>query len=213
MLARNFANRSRHKWVTTAVFGAFVMVSVLSAPVVAERFTAYPSVMGVIYETNPRLTDMADWIKTQVPENEKLFIINYWDQFGPQAVAWHWALDALPPVHYDDLLMPSAILEPATPENTAVLIQALNNSGAQYLVLLEGGPWGVPFWPDYTAVLTDKLTLVAQEKFSIEQYGGRNWLNTSLLKQAEWEAVKTESHYTLNVQASVYKITQLLSPS
>ncbi len=196
----------RRKLITVAILMIFVMVSALSVPIAAERMAAYPSVMEVVYETNPRLTDIAAWIKTQLPTQEKFYIVNYWDQFGPRAVAWHWALQTPLPLHYADLLMPATVLEPATLENTAALVQTIDVSGAPYLVLLEGGSWGAPFWPEYTAVLADKLHLVAQEKFAIEQYGGRNWLNNSLLRQEEWETVKAQSRYTLNVQVSVFEI-------
>lgn len=128
----------------------------LSLPTTLERFREYPARMTVAYETDPAIEGLAAWVQSQLPPGQRFYIVNYWDQFGPQTLAWRLGNSALATnqeATFSDVLMPSALLAPATPQRTQQFREQLIASGATYLLVLEGAPWGAPFWPEYTADL------------------------------------------------------------
>lgn len=166
--------------------GAALVVAIiaLSLPNVVQRFRQYPANVSVAYETDPRLDDLATWVQTHIPPGERFHVINYWDQFGPQTLAWRLGKSALTAgddarfanVRFADVRMPATLLSPATPQRTARLRQRLTHSNITHILLLEGGPWGAPFWPDYTAAFQDNLQHTAETTMTITQPGGSNQL-------------------------------------
>ena len=90
----------------------------------SDRFRAYPSVMEVEYETRPELNDLPTWIQAQIPPGERFYVINFWDQLGPQALAWYLGThDVQPGARFSDVTMPSALLQEPTPENIVAAIR------------------------------------------------------------------------------------------
>jgi hypothetical protein len=182
---------------------------VMAVPVLTDRFRAYPSVMEVEYETNPQLNDLAAWIQSQIPPGGCFYVINFWDQFDPQALAWYLGThDARPGVRFADVTMPSALLQEPTPENIAALREDIRASGARYVVSFEGTPWGEPVWWLYADALGDVLAPAARDVRYVDFYSAGGWLKRSLLRRDEWERVKAESRYTLQVQTTVYTVAE-----
>jgi hypothetical protein len=170
-LAHHFQTAGRVRHFYTAGVAIVFLLILLSLPTVWARFERYPAGMRVAYETDPTLNEIAGWIDEQLPDNRRFFMINSWDQFGPQSMAWYLgqkALERQQQVSFEQVMMPSAVLDPATPEEIARVRQYLVQSGAEYLVLFEGGPWGAPFWPEYTAAMQEGLTWTAENTFLID---------------------------------------------
>ena len=202
--------RTKQKPRATAVAlvlagAAFLVISILSVPTVWERLRTYPSVMGVAYETSPTTNDLAAWIAEHIPYEERFFVVNYWDRFSPQTLAWYLGANSSSANAYSDLLMPATVLEAASPKNLADFEEEIKASQVNYIVLLSGGPWGAPAWPDYTSALANSFAPIATNSFTIEQFGGSNWLKNSLLTQDEWEKVKADSKYLLDIEATIYR--------
>ncbi len=198
--------RSQYTAVALTLAGiVLLMLSILSVATVWERLRTYPSVMDAAYETSPATNDLAAWIVDQIPNEERFFIVNYWDRFSPQTLAWYLGTSRLPPRNFGDLLMPAMILPDASPQNLTAFENAITDSGVDYVVVLAGGPWGAAVWPEYTNVLAEQFVPIATQPFRIEQVGGRSWLNNSLLRQNEWEKVKADSQYFLDIEATIYQ--------
>ena len=189
-----------------AAGAALVTCLILSLPALIDRFTAYPSLMEVEYEASPQVTGIAMWLDNQIPQNERFVLVNYWDQFSPQALTWRMGTRPLAAgADFDDVAVPATLLPPASPETVAAWRQEIGRSNVHYVVTLEGGPWGAPPWPAYTEALADTFRPIADATFVIEQYDAAEWLDYSLLRRTEWEQVKQASRYTLNVKAVVYE--------
>ena len=157
-----------------AGWAVVLAIIAFSLPNVVERFRQYPATVNAAYETDPRLNDLAQWIQDQVPAGRRFYLINYWDQFGPQTLAWRLGQEAISrdvESDFSGVLMPGALLDPASTQKTQELRQEILESGVSYVVVLEGGPWGSPFWPHYTAALEDRLAMVADHTQSIGSGG------------------------------------------
>ncbi len=76
---------------------------------------------------------------------------------------------------------------------------------ATHLVLVEGGPWGAPFWPDYTAAFGDTLREVDRQSFTLTNYRVADWLDQNSLT-AYWPQVKADSQQTLELGVIVYAV-------
>ncbi len=195
----------RNIWLATLLLAVGLIV-LLSGPAVFARLGAYSSILDVAYESDAGTTAVATWIDAQIPDGDTFYLVNYWDQFSPQIMAWHLGRQNDSSVRFSDLMMPAALLEPASPQTLAAFRRDLAASGASYLVVIEGGPWGASFWPDYTADLAGNLAPVAREKFTIVRYGGYNWLERSVFSATEWAAVSADNFKTFEIQVLVFKI-------
>lgn len=159
--------------------------------------------MEAVVETAPATEELYAWIAELTSDAPQLYVINYWDQVSLPALNWHLATesDGDPQV-----AVAGVLLQPATPARAAALREDIRRSGSTYLVLLEGGPWGTPFWPEYTAELQDILIPVARQRFTLEQYDSNNWLDRSLLTRPAWEEAKQDSRYILEVEAIIFRL-------
>ncbi|HEX6387165.1 MAG TPA: hypothetical protein VF177_21065, partial [Anaerolineae bacterium] len=206
LLDRQRASSSWTRGVVATGITTVIVCTTLSVPVLLDRYAAYPSLMEVEYETSPQIMDLAAWLDSQIPAGERFYLVNYWDHFSPQALAWHrGTAQTVADIDFADVDMPATLLETASPQTITQWQQEIEQSGVRYLVTLEGGPWGAPPWPAYTTALADSFAPIVQETFAIEQYDAEQWLDRSLLRQAEWEQVKCSSRYTLNIKAVVYR--------
>ena len=187
----------------------FTLAALLSLPTLKERFTTYPSLLHVEYETDPRANEIMAWIGDNVPAGERFYILNYWDQLSPQLIAWHLATNTYPDhpnLRFDDANMPAHLVQEPSPKNIAALRQEIIASGATYIILFEGGPWGLAFWPEYTDAMADILEPVAREEFQIDLIDTGNWQDKALLRQAEWEKVKANSREELAISTIIYRL-------
>jgi|GEM_PF-3019683 len=201
---------TRERGATIGVTIALAICVVASAPVLIERFAAFPSLMQVQYQTDPRSRDLADWIAAQV-EGQRFYLVNPWDQFSAAAMEWRLATrDARPGARFADVFVPSVFLKKASPDNIEELRRAIRASGARYVVTLEGGPEGEQVWPDYADAMGDLLKPAARHEFSIEQWrrDAIQWLKRSLLTRQELERFKSDSRYTMHIQATVYRVAE-----
>ena len=188
---------------------ALALCIVASVPVLVERFTAFPSLMQIQYQTDPHSSDLADWIAAQV-DGQRFYLVNPWDQFSAAAIEWRRAArDTRPGARFADVFVPSVFLKKAEPENIEELRRAIRSSGARYVVALEGGPEGEQVWPDYIGAMGDMLEPVAHQEFTVEQWQRDivQWLKRSLLTRQELER-KSASRYTMHIQATVYRVAE-----
>lgn len=209
VLAYRNADRPKARIAANVGIAATIVCVILGMPVLIDRIAMYPSLMEVQYETDPEANNVAAWIADQIPDGERFLLVNYWDQFNAQSMAWYLGTheDMVPPnLRFADVSMPAVLIEPASPTNITALREKILQGDVSYLVLLEGGPWGEPFWPEYTMAMQDMLALAARERFAIQQYDLGGWLGRSLLTKAEWEQVKKDSHFTLDLQVIVYNL-------
>lgn len=183
---------------------AVALLFLLSLPVLRDRFALYPAVLSTAVETGPGVREIAAWVDDQVPDGEPILLVNYWDQFSPTTLAWRLGthLEAGKSV----ARVTGVLLEPATAARTAAFHEEMARADAAYLVLLEGSPWGAPFWPAYTEATADLLQPVAQQEFAITLRNAEAWLEDSLLTRAAWTAAQHESRESLVVRAIIYKI-------
>jgi hypothetical protein len=146
---------------------------------------------------------MAAWIDQHLPDNATVLLINYWDQFSPQTLAWQLKSQQQPAAQ---MIVDGLLLEPANPQTVANLRQQLESGRTTHLVLLEGGPWGAPFWPDYTAALADRLVPIADGDFTLSMYDASDWLDHSILNPDAWKQVKQESFHQMDIGIIIYKL-------
>lgn len=181
---------------------AIVVLGLAALPVVYARYAHYASLLEARLETSPELAAMADWIAAAAPTDGPVYLINPWDQFGPQQIAWSMArqTSAPPP----DVI--ARVLEPASPATTATLAAEVTGAGASALVLIEGGPWGAPFWPDYTTALEGRLQELDRRAFRLESYAVSAWLDDNSLVDADWAAVKAGSRQQMDVGVIIYEL-------
>lgn len=199
-------DHTRRRQVQLRLLGVTLLLFalVVGFPATLGRFTAYSSVLEARFETTPENNTLADWIDEHVPNDAAVLLVNYWDQFSPQTLAWH--LEAKSQRKVSPIEVEGMLMEPATPQTIAELQQVLATEGATHLVLLEGGPWGTPFWPDYTEALADRLELVADRDFTLHMYDAADWLDHAPLAPESWEAAKEESLYRMDVGIIIYKL-------
>ena len=198
--------RTLNKWWGLVAI-LLVASLIMAVPVLSERFRTYPSLMEVAYETHPQLNDLAAWIQAQVPPGERVYLINFWDQFGPWALTWYLGTHAVQPgTRIADLTMPSSLLREPSPKNIAALREEIRASGVRYVISFEGTPWGEPVWWIYAEGMSGLLTPVARKVMYVDLYDVGSWLKRSLLRQDEWERVKADGRYTLQVQTTVYAV-------
>ena len=176
---------------------------ILSIPLIVERFAAIPSVMEAKVETSPGTEDLYSWIAEQTADAQQIYVINYWDQVSLPALSWHLATQS---DGTSQRRVSGSLLQPATPARADALREDILGSNSTYLVLLEGGPWGSPFWPEYTDELQDILNPVARQRFTLEQYDSSNWLDRSYLTRPAWEQAKRDGRYTLEVNVIIFRL-------
>ncbi len=194
----------KSRWQVAAVGLAVVVVlAVAGLSTVASRFRFAHSVLEARVETSPALADMAGWVASTVEADAPLLLVNYFDQFSPAIVEWGLAMDQqATPAH-----VTGRLLQPASDAETAALRQAVLDGDDTYLVLVEGSPWGAPFWPDYTAAMGDVLQEVDRQSFRVVNFGASNWLDDNSVG-ADWETVKAAAEQTIDVTLVVYRITR-----
>ncbi len=187
---------------TAAALTALMVILIIGLPPVIARYRYLGSVLQAQVETSPLHNDVGEWVAGTLPPQASVFLINYWDQFSPPVLEWALAAraGALPPP------VAGEVLEPATPARAAELRRTVERAGTTHVVVVEGGPWGSPFWPDYTAVFGDNLVEIGRESFRLPSYAAGDWLDHNALHAADWEAVKADSFQTIDVGIIVYEI-------
>lgn len=206
---------ARVKSAMILVAAALAICAGSTIPALVERFEAFPSLMQVQYQTDPRSNDLAAWIAGQVPTGQRFYLVNPWDQFSAAAMEWRLAASGAQPVtRFADVFVPSVFLKKARPENVADLERAIRASGARYVVALEGGPEGEQVWPEYAALMSDMLEPVAHQEFTIEQWQRDlvQWIKRSLLTRDGLERAKATGRYTMHIRATVYRTRQEGNP-
>ncbi|MCP4357422.1 MAG: glycosyltransferase family 39 protein [Chloroflexi bacterium] len=211
VMLTNLLDIAKNRWDETGKGGrtAVVMVTILlllaglqSIVVLSDRFRQYPSVMEVEIETDPALNKMAIWLQMQIPPGSRFFMLNYWDQFSPEAIAWRLGQQAVP---IPEATMPAAVLTAASPATLQTLQQSLAAQQTEYVVVLEGGPWGTAAWPEYTQIIETDYDEMSRNQFTIPLYSVGDWLDTHLLTMPAWEEVKADGRTELHIQAIVYR--------
>lgn len=187
---------THHHWPQTptwqraalvTVAGLLLLAAGQSARTLPDRYRQFSAIMEAEYETHPALNDLADWLQSEIPPHARFFLVNPWDQFSAEALTWRLATTS-----QTTWTVPSAVLPPATPENLAQLQQQLSENDVQYVVVLEGGPWGMPAWPEYTAVIENGFDEMSRRQFTIPFY-----------TQDEWG--QANGRQELHIQAIIYE--------
>lgn len=202
---------ARARGVMVAVALALAVCVTASIPVLVERFATFPVLMGVQYQTDPDANKLAAWIGGQIPAGQRFFLINPWDQFSAPAMEWYLATHGQSHVvRFADVFVPSVFLQPFKPENVESLQRLMHESGAQYVVALEGGPEGEQVWPDYVGAIGELLIPVTRQEFAIEQWrhSVAQWVKQSLLTREGLEREKSAGRYTMHIQATVYRLAE-----
>ncbi|MEZ4515623.1 MAG: hypothetical protein R3C44_01895 [Chloroflexota bacterium] len=185
----------------SAVLLIIGLLALVSVPSVVNRYRYAHSVLAARLETSPELGEMAQWVAAISGSDADVMVVNYFDQFSMPVLEWTIAAETgsnPPPVD-------GVILEPATPERTTALRESILDSQMDYLVLIEGGPWGAPFWPDYTAAFGDQLREVERYSLRLVNYGVADWLDENRLS-SDWEQVKADSQQALDLGVIVYAV-------
>lgn len=193
----------RHRWrqaVPLLLGGLLLLAGWQSAQTLPQRFALFGSRLEVEYETQPVLNDLAAWLEEQMSPNGRFLLINPWDQFSAEAMSWRLAAE-----HQTSWIVPSLVLSPATAESLIQFRQQLQASEVEYVVVLEGSPWGAAAWPDYTAVLEDGFDEKSRHSFIVPFYELDEWLNDHQPSLPEWEQIKTNGRRDLHIQAIVYE--------
>ncbi len=194
----------------SALFLALLLLGfLLSLPMLIQRWSTYPSLLQAEYETSPQSGEIVRWLTESMPPGSRFFLLNYWDQLSPQRIAWDLAAQGThgtANAAFDDLLPPAALVAEPTESNIVALRQAILDSGVDYLVLFEGGAWGLPFWPEHSQAMAEFLEPVARESFQVSYYDTAGRQDSELLSGEAWERVKEDGRYTLHIEAIIYRI-------
>jgi hypothetical protein len=180
---------------------AVILVGILSLPNVLSRYVNLPSLIEAQLETSPEVEGVYDWVAAAVPDDSPVYVVNFWDQFGPQQLEWELVLR-----EQSSSEVIGRLMEPATPERAADFLAEVSAAAPATLVLIEGGPWGSPFWPDYSAALAGKLREVNRRPFSLTSHQVGDWLDANSRLGVDWEAVKAEAGQTLDINIIIYQI-------
>jgi hypothetical protein len=195
----------QQKRVPAAILLGLIGLSVaLSAPNTWRRWVRMDGLLEVMVETNPVINEIMAWTQQQVPPGQTVFIVNYWDQLTPNLFAWYQGMR-----HPADMGQPlnSIIVTPPTDESLASTRQIILESQADYLVLFEGGPWGHPFWPEYTAALEDVLVPAARHEFTVSSFGAaQDWLDTASVTEPAWLEAKRNNLHDLSIGVVIFQL-------
>jgi hypothetical protein len=194
-----FALRSSLFWLLLA------LATVTAVPVLMERFRALPRLVQVEYETSPQANALADWVLAQTA-GDGFYLINPWDQFSATGLEWVRATRLPAGGRFAEAAVPWLYLTEARPEAIGALRRQILDSGVGYVVALEGGPSGGPYWPAYAPALGDVLVFSDRQQFSLVQYEMGNWLDRSRLTSAGLAQAAAEREVTYVVQATVYRV-------
>lgn len=170
-------------WQRAAIFllaGLLLLAGWQSIRVLSDRFRQFGEIMQAEYETHPALNDLADWLQSEIPPDARFFLVNPWDQFSGEVMSWRLATR-----NQTTWTVPYAILPAATPENLTQFQQTLTASQVAYVVVLEGGPWGVPAWPEYTAVIENGFDEMSRRQFTIPVHGQTPWQIQAIVYERE----------------------------
>lgn len=191
----------RSHQLATGLLLAVAALTLVGVGDVIPRYRYAHSVLAARLETSPVLAEAAEWVAATTGPGAALYLVNYFDQFSAPVVEWAVAAQSgvnPPPVR-------GTLLDDATPEAIAALRQTILESDVSHLVLIEGGPWGTPFWPDYTAAFSDILREVDRRSFTLINYRVADWLDDNQLGAA-WEQAKADSRQTLELGVIVYAV-------
>ncbi len=201
----------RGKRACVAMLVVTLALALYTAPVLIDRLAAFPLLMRVEYETDPRAAGLAAWVAAHAPPGQRVYFVNPWDQFSPLMVGWFRATHNAPPgVRWEDVSAIWTFLPEPTPEAIEQLERDIRASGALYVAALEGGPEGQQVWGNYARAFESWLVPIDQQEFSIEQWkrNAAQWLKSSLLTRAGLERVASESHYTMHIVATLYRVAE-----
>jgi 4-amino-4-deoxy-L-arabinose transferase-like glycosyltransferase len=195
------AGSGRSRQLATGLLLAVAALALVGVPDVIPRYRYAHSLLAARLETSPVLAETADWVAATTGPDAALYLVNYFDQFSAPVVEWAVAAQSgvnPPPVR-------GTLLAEATPEAVAALRQTILDSDVSHLILIEGSPWGSPFWPDYTAAFGDTLREVDRRSFTLVNYRVDDWLDDNQLGAA-WEQTKADSRQTLELGVIVYAV-------
>lgn len=190
----------RRSWAAAGL-GVAALLVLASVPTVIPRYRYAHSVLQARLETSPALAQTAVWLAETVGPGARVTMVNFFDQFSPPIVEWALAAQA----GANPAVVDGVVLAEATPATTTALREAVLAGDATHLVLVEGGPWGAPFWPDYTAAFGDTLRETDRRSFRLVNYRVADWLDENQLGQA-WEMVKAYSRQALELTVIVYAV-------
>lgn len=189
---------------TAALLAALALLALISIPTVAPRYRHAQSILEARLETSPELAETAEWLADTTGAGASLTMVNFTDEFSPPVVEWALArrAEGNPPI------VKGTVLDEATPQRTVALRETVLAGDATHLVLIEGGPWGAPFWPDYTAAFGDSLREVDRRSFRLVNYGVAGWLDENQVG-SDWEQVRAAAEQAMDLTVIVYAIEQV----
>lgn len=194
------------------LFSLFSLAVVM--PALVERFAVFPDLMEVAYETDPRAHELADWIVDRT-HGQRLYFVNGWDQFSANAMAWHIATcDTHSYFDSGHLSVPSTRLRlrAFTPERADDFRSQVCFHKTPYVVVFDLGVSSQREWPKYARALSDFLVPVASEEFPLDLYFVDDWLKTNLVTRENLAEAKAQYHFSLQVEATVYRVLDSAPP-
>jgi hypothetical protein len=206
----------RHQWPhikpgVSLVALALLLCSLSSLPMLMERFAVLPNLLEVEYETSPQTRELAVWIADHI-HNERLYIINPWDQFSNFAMEWYLATqDTSHDMRFEDLFVPSRQLKNFASDEAVELESEIRFYSTRYVVVLEHGLMGQPCWSQYEQALSDTLIPVASRTLSMKLHPMEGWLKTALITRESLSQAQAEGSVDLDVKATIYRIRQGIS--
>lgn len=185
----------------------FLLAFLASFPTLFHRYSTYPSLLEVEYETDPQALQIMDWVDETIPADGRFYVLNYWDQLSPKLITWQQTTTQDPlPGEISKTRMPAALVGRPSEQQISSLKNDILQRPVDYVVLFEGGPWGRPFWPEYTEAMSDILLPIAQNEFQISLIDTSNYQDETLLQNEDWETVKSQSREILSIKVIIFQI-------
>lgn len=153
------------KW---AVGGLLILSLLWAAPVLYGRYSTINPLMSSQLRTAPALNEIPIWVDEQIPDSSRFYVVNYFDLLNPQSLAWGFVTNREGSLaRFENYLMPGGLLVDPTTENVDRFRQDVLDSGAEFVMVIEGGDWGTA-WPAYDRQLKDLVEFYAHKDFRVE---------------------------------------------
>lgn len=184
-----------------------VVSLIWAVPVLYGRYSTFNTLMSAQLKTAPAVNAVPRWVDDNIPDGSRFYVVNFFELVNMESLAWgmvNYGDDN--PADFDDYLMDGQLLAAPSAENVQAFRNAVLASGAEFVVVIEGGDWGGG-WPAYDRQLQDFVQYHAHQEFRVDVVNRpEDLLWGSLIDGELAEYVLENERGTFNLKLLIYRV-------
>lgn len=192
------------RWTLVALVGASL---IWAGPVLFGRYASFNPLMSSQLKTAPAVNAISAWVDEHLPDDEKFLIVNYFELVNMESLAWSMVADGdWPSIPFSHAEADGLLVGEPTAENIDRFRQDVDESGANFVVVIEGSDWGQS-WPPFGEQTEEQLTFLTAEEFQVEVVNRpEEILWTTMLDQSIAEQILQNERGTFNLKLILYRV-------